>query len=143
MKILFFMLKRNQKNLKVKLTAYKGQLIIETQNTENTDPDFVPAGEGRFGCVLSNSKKKLGISKEAMGLLKEIKRGNDGLGDVDAFESGNGNVVFGWIGGQLTITDPKEAVGSREYDTNLLEKNSVRIENEVPEGAMEAIDEQD
>ena len=126
-------------NLKVKATEYKGILVFETlRPEEGQTEDFVPAGDGRIGCVLVDSTK-LGVSPEAMELLKQVRRSGDDLGDPDVFKSGN-KVVFGWLGGVFAIKHPDHCEGSSTYDANLLERVCQTIENEPPQGAKEAID---
>lgn len=127
-------------NLKVKVTEHRGILVFETINPNEVDADFVPAGGSNIGCVLCDSKK-LGVSPEAMELLKKIKRGSDGLGDPDIFKSGD-KVVFGWLGNVFALKHPDHCEGSKDYDSFLLNGVCTTIENETAEGAKAAIDSQ-
>jgi hypothetical protein len=129
------------KDVKVKLHEYKGILVIETVNPQKKHSDFIPSGDGRFGCVLAKcDPTTLGISKEAFALLSKVKRGRDSLGDLDIFKANDNQVVFGWIGGVFALQDPKQSTGSREYDPSLLTGKYKEIANEAPKGAKEAID---
>ena len=106
----------SEKNtLKVKVAVYREILVIETISPEEDDPDFVPAGDGRFGCVLVNTEGRLGISAEAVKRLREVPKTGDGLGDVDAFRLGDGRGCFGWIGDPVHLVKIKTISGSRDY----------------------------
>jgi hypothetical protein len=83
----------------------------------------------------------LGISAEAVALLKTIKRGRDAIGDVDWFTTADGKAAFCWIGGPKALIRVEGAVGSREYigATNI-EGKYVLVANDVPAEAIEAIE---
>jgi hypothetical protein len=128
------------KDLKVKVTEYRGFLVFETlRPEEGQTSDFFPAGGSSFGCILGDCAK-LGVSQEALDILKnKINRGSDDLGDPDIFSSGD-KVVFGWIGGPYAIKLPETCEGSNSYNASLLDGVCHIVENETSEGAMEAID---
>lgn len=128
--------------MKVKLFAYKDILIIETQDLDKEHPDFVPYGENKdggfnIGCVLLNTEKNLGASKEAIKWLKDVKKSNDCIGDIDCFKQNDGVYVFGWLGGLYAVKQ-KKAEGSRSYTSDF---PYIEIENTIPEGAKTYIDE--
>jgi hypothetical protein len=130
-------------NVKVKVTEYKGYIVIETVNPTEKHKDFLPAGGSNLGCILSHcSKDNLGISKEGFELLGKVRRGRDDLGEIDIFGAQGANVIFGWLGGAYKIANPKdsECTGSNSYDASLLKGNYSEIENEAPQGAKEAIE---
>jgi len=124
-------------NLKTKVTAHKGIIVIETKDPA-ADNDFIPAGGSRIGCVLINTKDRLGISGEALELLKKIPRSGDDIGEVDTFTSNKRGDVFTWLGPVCRLVDPVGASGSQTYDIGNIEFNI--IPNEVPEKAAAAID---
>lgn len=124
-------------NLKTKVTAHKGIIVIETKDPV-ADSDFIPAGGSKIGCVLANTKDRLGISGEALELLKKIPRSGDDIGDVDSFTSDKSGDVFTWLGPACRLVDPASASGSRTYDIGNIEFNT--IPNEVPKRAAAAID---
>jgi hypothetical protein len=120
----------------VTVTAYKGFLIIEALIKEEHS-DWVPAGSGRIGCILIDTKTHLGISDEAFELLKEIPQSLDDIGEVDWFDSDDGKRVFGWLGPTKRLIDPKDAEGSRNYKVS---RDFLSIPNEPDPDAVKAID---
>lgn len=126
------------KNLKVKVHAYRGILIIETVDPDNKDyPGWVPAGDGKIGCVLVNTKTSLGISQEAMEWLEKVKASRDAIGDVDWWACGDGSYAFGWLGGPFALKGP-DSTGSRNF--KIAKDHCVSIPNNPPQEAMEAVD---
>ena len=81
--------------LLVTVQAVRGYLLI--QGSDQKHPNWVPAGDGRFGCALLDSAQYLGVSPEALALLSAIPIGPSTIGDVDWFLSGEKH-VFGWMG---------------------------------------------
>ena len=129
------------KDIKVKITTYQNVLIIHTIEPKKDD-NFIPAGNGKIGCVLIDTKKYLGISKEAFDLLKTIKRGGSAIGDVDSWEftdeKKRNPYVFGWLGGINSIKEPDRCEGSRTYYPEKIPH--VKIENNVNIDVKKAID---
>lgn len=123
--------------LKVKGTVYKGQLCIETVNPKEKDKDFIPAGGSKIGCVLINTEKKLGLSKEAVEFLRGVKIVGDDIGDVDTFTSDKGDGVFAWLGGMFSIKGDW-AVGSRTHNIDAIKFET--IPNDTPDAAKKAVD---
>ena len=123
--------------LKVKVTVYKQQLCIETVDLKNTDDDFVPCGDGRIGCVLINTKNKLGLSEEAVVWLRNLKKSCDDIGDVDTFITGNGKGCFSSLGGMFSIKGDG-ATGSRTHDIDAIPY--ITITNDTPATAMRVIE---
>lgn len=124
--------------LKVEVTEYKGQLCIRTINPNEKDPNFIPNGDGRIGCVLADTEHRLGISEEALEILRKIPKSPDAIGDVDAFRSAR-RPVFSWLGNIYQIVHPKGASGSRDYNIDSIPFTI--IENDSDLRAMEVIDE--
>jgi hypothetical protein len=119
------------------ITAYKGRLVLELL-AKASIPDEVATSldnPGNIGQVIMNTGKNLGVSAEALELLKQVKRGHDDIGDIDWFRTGD-TAAFGWLGGIYRIADPKQVEGSRTYGIF----DYVAIPNHVPQGAMQAID---
>ena len=102
--------------METRVFAYKG--VIGIQSDPKSDALIAKPENGGIGCVADASKVK--FSKDAVDLLKTIKKGSDDLGDVDVFKANDGTVVFGWMGNYLRVVVPKESEGSREYDPSLL-----------------------
>jgi len=124
-------------SLKVKVTVYKNQLCIETVEPKKEDDDFVPAGDGRIGCVLINTEDKLGLSEEAVEFLRKTKQSRDDIGDVDTWKTNDGKGCFAWIGGMFSIKGD-QAEGSRKHDVDAIPY--VTIPNDTPDGAKVIID---
>ena len=120
-----------------KITAYKGMLVCELVADKSIDDEVVTTldNPSTFGQVIMNTEKNLGVSKEALELMKTVKIGHDDLGDIDWFSSVKGD-TFGWIGGPYNIVNPANAETARGFKILA----HILIENEVPEGAMKAID---
>jgi len=95
---------QKHEGLKVRVTEYKGSLIIETLNPMDFDEDFVPNGQGRIGCSLTNNAR-LGISVEAIALMKTYKRVGDVIGDLMGEEDS-----FTWIGGPKRLVEKGSTV---------------------------------
>ena len=122
--------------MKVRITAYKGILCIEAQEPFVKDEGFLPNNDGRVGCLVMGTKEHLGVSQEALDLLKTIPRSLDDIGDV-MWWGDKGKFYFGWLGSPRTLVDPKRCEGDRRYAVPNGEY--ILIPNEVPEGAMEAL----
>lgn len=127
-------------DLKVKVTAYKGCLAIETLPPFDKTDTFIPAGQGNFGCVLMGTTSRLGVSKEALALLKTVKKSRDSLGDVMWWKLAppSEGYCFGWIGGVLAIQDPTQIEGDRDFAVHA--GQYVTIPNDTVQGAKDAID---
>lgn len=123
-------------NLKVKVTTYKQNIIIETID-EKEDKNFVPAGGSRFGSVLIETDKFLGMSKEAVELLKTLKKSHDAIGDVTTWKTNDNRDCFGWIGGFKRIVNMTTAEGDRD---GIIDIKHVTIENDVPQEVIDIID---
>lgn len=120
-----------------RITAYKGIIVCELLATASIKGEVTTSldNAGVFGQVIHDTAKNLGVSAEALVLLKGLPRGRDSLGDIDWFRTGE-KAAFGWIGGPYAIKDPKDCETSRQYEVLA----HVVILNDVPDGAKEAID---
>jgi len=126
-------------SLNARITAYLGVLVCETLATaSNKDCSLSIDNPNRIGQVFMNTKETLGVSEEAIELLKKIPIGRDSIGDVDWFESSAQGDVFGWLGGPKTIKGPdlKELETARGFRI----RSYVSIPNDVPEDAKAYID---
>jgi hypothetical protein len=128
--------------MKVRVVAYKGKIVIVPLEPEKgTDDGWFPAGQGRVGCVLLDTKKQLGVSEEAFALMRGIQRNHDAIGDISWWEADDGTQVFGWFGSIHRVIDPKTAEAARDcHVTNRLRGHFTVIPNEVPEAAKLVID---
>ena len=124
------------KDLNVELTVHNGYLVISTTNPEGM---LLPGG-GNMGTTLANAKGKLGASKEAIELVANARKSSGSFSQgLDCYGSEE-NTIFQWFGGQNRIIESKDIESSRDHDPSLFRKIVVEIENNVPEGAKEAID---
>lgn len=124
--------------LHAKITAYKKLLVIELIAERSIEGEVTTTRDrdGLLGQSIHNTAQHLGVSAEALELLKCVQRGGDDIGDVDWFRTSDGKATFGWLGGPYAIYNPASSEGSSSYE--VLEH--VVIPNDVPEGAMQAID---
>lgn len=122
------------------VTAYRGRLVIELKTKKSIPGEVVTSLDTPrcAGQVICNTKKNLGISQEAFALLKEVRRGDEGAGDLDWSRTGDGQAVFGWKGGRCAIFTPQSCQGSKKFKVG----GYVVIPNEVPEGARKQLDQQ-
>lgn len=113
-------------DLKVRVVACNNKLIfIPNKPFENIGDDWCPVNDnGIIGSSLSNTSKNLGISEEALELMRLVKRGNDAIGDIDWFKLYNDEYVFSWIGGLYRILDPLDSVTARGFS---IYKNQCQI----------------
>jgi hypothetical protein len=123
-------------DIKTRILGHKGWIVVDTADLTQ-DEDFIPAGGSRIGCVLANTKERLGISDEALELLKKIPKSHDDIGDVDCFKSGD-KWIFGWLGPARRLISTVGTSGSSSYDINALEFK--RIPNDVPVEAKNAVE---
>lgn len=134
--------------MKVRVVAYKGKIVIVPTEPEkdigsdgNDDGYWYPTGQGRIGCVLLDTKTRLGVSEEAFALMREIPRNHDAIGDISWWEADTDTYVFGWCGSIHRVIDPKTAEAARDcLVTDALRPHFQVIPNDVPEAAKLVID---
>lgn len=113
-----------------KITAHKGFLIVELL-AKKSIPGAVTTNLDKPSCVgsfIHKTKDNLGISIEALDILKRLKRSKKGLGEMDWSKDEAGQGLFGWVGGAKRLIDPKLIEVSPSWQ--ILEHTS--ISNEVP-----------
>lgn len=126
--------------MKVKITEYKGFLVIEPIEPEkDIDNEWWPTGQGRIGCVVGNSKKNLGVSKEALAVMKGVRKNWDSIGDLGWWKCDDGTHAFSWFGSIHRIIDPKDAEAARDF--RIFENECSIIPNEPPQEAKDKLDE--
>jgi hypothetical protein len=119
--------------MRTKVFAYKGIVGIESSyNAKGLIND--PSQPGQLGFVVDANF--VDISKEALDILKTIKRSLDDMSDIDIFKSKDA-VCFCWVGGAKTAIDPERHTGSNSYNAYLITKT---CEIEVPEDFKTFID---
>lgn len=123
------------------VTFYKNYLIVDYNTTESDDNISTPFDTESFGYVVSDVGY-ISISKEAHWMLTKLKRGSDSIGEIDIFATSDGNYAFATIGQDKVLLDLDNSETSRQFVIPPIGKFQI-IENEPPEGAMEAIDRMD
>jgi hypothetical protein len=120
------------------ITAYKGRIIIELKVKKSIPGEVLTSLDTPRlpGQLVNNTAKNLGISKEALDLLKSVRKGDGAAGDVDWTRTEEGKTTFGWIGGRCAIFNPETCEGSKRFKVG----GYVTIPNEVPEGARQQLD---
>jgi hypothetical protein len=123
--------------MQARITAHKGILVVEL--VQNQAADGVRSNLDKLrnlGTIIHDTRRYLGVSEEALALLKVVKRGLDRIGDFSWFRSDDGMDHFAWLGGPKRLVDPKEVATARSYEILAHQ----RIPNEVPAGARAAIE---
>jgi hypothetical protein len=100
------------------ITTYKGFLVFELLVKSSIDGKVTSSidNPGTIGQIIHDTKNNLGISNEALQLLKTIKCSNDSIGDLDWFETPDGCASFGWIGGPFSIKNLEKCESSLTYE---------------------------
>lgn len=124
------------------VTAYKGLICIELHADKSIEGEVTTSldNPGAFGQIVHNTKEHLGVSAEAIELLKLIK-GRSSMGVIEWFPTGGNQHSFGWVGGHCKLINPLDAnlEAGRGY---VVPDDYVLIDNNVPEGAKQYIDTQ-
>ncbi len=111
----------------------KDVILIESQGQE-ADEHWVPAGGSKIGCVLIGTDTRLGMSKEAVELLKTGIKSNDAIGDISIFEATGKGWCFSWLGGVDSIKPAHEFEYCREGYSDI---PHVTIPNTLPQSFVE------
>jgi len=131
-----------EKDIKVLVVAYKNRIIIIPHEPEKGIGDgWYPTGKTRFGCVLLNTKNRLGVSNKAFQLMEKIRPNKDAIGDISWFKCSDGTYAFSWFGSIHRVINPYTAEGSRYFRvSSILKRNCIIIPNNVPNAAKQKID---
>ena len=119
------------------LTAYQGRIIIELKAKASIKGVLVTSLDNPriAGHIVKNTAVNLGVSEEALRLLKMFRR-DTSLGDCDWSKSENGVTNFGWKGGPCAILNPDTCVVSNKFRLG----QYIAIPNNVPEMAKRQLD---
>ncbi len=126
------------KDLKLRILAHDGKLLfVPNKPYENIGKGWFPVNDtGIIGSCIYDSEKNVGISTEALELMKKIPRGNDGIGDIDWFQSGyDKTYVFSWLCALYRVMDPKDCVSARGFYTH----DHIVIKNDVTDEMKEGM----
>lgn len=128
--------------MQARVTAHRGILVVELVHDpvrERAEQGQGPSNMDRLRdlcTVIRDTGKYLGVSAEALMLLRKVKRGIGRIGDFAWYRNDDGKDSFAWMGGPKRLINPEEAETAREY---AILAHRI-IANEVPEGARKAID---
>lgn len=123
------------------VTAYNNHLVFEYHTDKSIPKEVVcPFDSSSMGYVILGTEH-VGVSKEAYDFLSKLKPGHDDLGELDIFQAGD-KYVFGTLGGNCVLFNVADVETSRQWKLPPIERFQL-IENEVPEGAKEAVDNAD
>jgi hypothetical protein len=130
--------------MKVQIVAYKNRLIMVPNKPEEgigKDGGWYPSGDGRLGCVVTDTKTRLGVSEEAFELMKGIKRNHDAIGDLSWWECDDGTYALAYFGSIHRVIDPETAEGDRDFRVTPSMRNACTIiPNDVPEEVKAVLD---
>lgn len=120
------------------ITAYLGRIIVELKSVKPIPGEVILArGDAVSGIhIIRDTARHLGVSKEALALLKKVRRSQDTAGDLDWSRDNEGKLCFGWCGGNCLILSPENCRGSSKFGV----RSCVDIANKVPEGARRQLD---
>lgn len=120
------------------ITAYKGRIIFNLITRKSVKNEVITKLDKpeTVGHVIINTKKNLGISQEALNLLKKINKGDDFIGHLDWSKKYNGLDSFIWNGQASDIKKPCDVEAAKTYKIS----SYVLIDNNVPQEAAKAID---
>lgn len=120
------------------ITAYLGRIIVELTARKPIPGEVILArGHAQAGVhIIRDTARHLGVSKEALALLKRVRRSPDSAGDLDWSRDADGKACFGWCGGDCLIVSPETCLGSNRFNV----RSCVDIPNQVPEGARRQLD---
>jgi hypothetical protein len=124
---------------KVTVLAHEGHIIlIPHAPLLNVDRNWSPVNNaGRLGSVLGDSRRQLACSKEALDLMRSIRRNADAIGDLGWWLCADGTYAFSWFGALYRVIDPKNAEGDRDFHVH--EQECTVVPNEIPEDILEQV----
>jgi hypothetical protein len=127
--------------LKVRVVAHEGMIVIVPFEPEkDIKHQWWPTGGkngNNLGCVIGDSKKMLGCSREALDLMRRVKKNHDAVGDLGWWRCNDGQYAFSWWGPIFRIVDPAHSEADRDFHVH--EDQCTIIPNDVPEEAKKAI----
>jgi len=116
----------------VRVFAWNGRIYLYPSAFVEGE-NFAPTGKTRFGSVIIDTAKYLYASREAIELMRKVKRGRDSIGDLGWHDSNHGD-AFSWFGVIFRVVDPKTCETARDF--RIMAYNE--IPNDVPQEIREA-----
>ena len=138
--------------LKVRVVAHGEHLVIVPHEPERgIGADWMPVGRGlrqlrqnlHVGSMLRDSKAMLGVSEEALVLMKSIGglvgglRASPGMGDLTWLRGDDGRYAFGWRGPVYALIRVSQCDIDAEFRVD--RDACTIIPNDVPDEALAAI----
>lgn len=120
------------------ITAYRGRLIITLLADRSIPGEVITSQDNpRFpGQVIYDTGRNLGVSKEALRLLRELPPGSEEVGDLNWFHIEKDKPMFFWRGGRYAIFSPDYIHAARDFNV----REHVCIPNRVPADARAQLD---
>lgn len=104
-----------------RIFAHNGRVGIEAGDKFINDP----TQPGQLGCIVD--LKYVVISREALDVLKKVKKSHDAIGDVMCWQCDDGMQCFGWMGGMKYLLHTN-ADADRDYNPSLLESRVQQVD---------------
>ena len=123
-------------HLMAKVRVHKGFILCECLFPSSVQ-DKVLVAPDNTAVLVFDTEKNLGISSEAMELLKTLKRSEDEVGHVDWATDKAGRSYFFWLGSVRTLVDPEVCQTAAPF---VASDKFVVIDNDVSKEAMSAVD---
>jgi hypothetical protein len=130
------MAKKTSKLPLVCVYAHNGKIVVCPSSIKETK-EFIPSGGMRFGSILLDSKKNLGVSEEALALMEKVPVNGDCCGDLDWFKCDDKKYAFGWFGALNRVVNPNDSEAARNFRAYRTE--CTIIPNDVPEEVIEGM----
>jgi hypothetical protein len=120
------------------ITAYRGRLIITLLADHSIPGEVITSQDNpRFpGQVIYDTARNLGVSREALQLLRDLPASSEEVGDLNWFHIDKDKPMFFWRGGRHAIFSPDYICAAREFSI----RDHVCIPNRVPADARAQLD---
>lgn len=130
-------------DIKVKVLAYGSRLIVVPNRPFDDIGDiWYPVNDsGNIGSVIVDTVNNLGVSLEALKLMKKIKVGSDGIGDIDWYKNSKGFYIFSWLCALYRVMDVSECVSARGF--RVYSDHCVIVNNDISDDIIKGINSYD
>ncbi|NEX63121.1 hypothetical protein [Noviherbaspirillum galbum] len=119
------------------ITAHRGRLIMTLLADHSIPGEVITSQDDpRFpGQVIIDTSRQLGISKEALQLLRKLNPGSEDVGDLNWFLVDDKPMFF-WRGGRYAVFSPDYCSVGKDFGV----RGHVEIPNRVPAEARAQLD---
>jgi hypothetical protein len=120
------------------ITAYRGRLIITLLADHSIPGEVISSQDNpRFpGQVIYDTARYLGVSKEALRLLRTLPTCSEEASDLNWFQINDDKPMFFWRGGRYAIFSPEYCCVAKDFKI----REHILIPNRVPAGARAQLD---